>query len=359
MSFERKSGIVYHVEKTRLPHSESRNGMSSFLDNRTERVKNMNCSKVGTVFGQLTFLALMIAQCLLLASYPAKYQNDSSWYAFLLFITPAFGISWWRMNSDERKDSQLFYIWFTYAWLGLVPMVGIVFGLTAEELNRNKQFGPNELKIALSITPVMLLLFLNTLADTARRGEIAVFSFKMTVDLFDGNELLQNVIDENVENFGIPRSLIRALIAFACITFLLSPLEMAAHLLSEDEDNRKGWVGLNAIIQVFHNLILFGLRVGIWLGDGWNFSMFTVKNVIMICVRCLECASAFCVEEDADQEHSAAQPNAPPPPAQNPAFAIDYILRGLATRKRSILKTCWKCKNRTLASTFLMSKALI
>lgn len=286
----------------------------------------MSCSKVGTVFGQFTFLTLMIAQCLLLASYPAKYQNNSSWYFFLLFITPAFVISWWRMNSDERtKDAQLFYVWFAYTWLGLVPMVGIVFGLTAEKLDKNKQFGPDELKIALSITPVILLLLLNTLADTARREEITVFSFKMTIDIFDGNELLQTVIDENVENFGIPRSSIRALIAFACITFLLSPLEMAVHLLSEDQDERKVSAGVNAIIQVCQNLILFGLRLGIWLGDGWNFSMFTVKNVIMIFVRCLECASARRGEENADRENSAAQPSAPPPPAQNPAYAIDGI----------------------------------
>ena len=203
-----------------------------------------------TVFGQLTFFTLLIAQCLLLASYPAKYKDNFSWYIFLLFIAPAFGISWWRISiaSDERSDAQLVYIWFSYIWIGLVPMIAIVFALTAEELDKNKQFGPDELKIALCITPLLLLL-LNTGADTITRGEIAVFSYKMIIDIFDGSELLQIVIDENIENAGIPLSFMRALISFACITFLLSPLEMAANLLGgEQDDRREAAVGMNGFI---------------------------------------------------------------------------------------------------------------
>ncbi|XP_078364371.1 uncharacterized protein LOC144648780 [Oculina patagonica] len=206
-------------------------------------------------------------------------------------------------------------------------MIGIVFRLTAEKLDKSKQFGPDELKLSLCITPLILLLLLNTgeLEETIRREDVTLFTFKMTIDLVDGNELLQMVIDENIETFGIPRSFMRALIAFACFTFLLSPLEMAAHLLVKDQDNRRGAVGIYGFFQVLHNIILFKLRLGIWLGQGWNFSMFIVKNVIMICVRGLEFSYTYRDEEDAEPENNVSLPSAPPPPAQNPAFAIHGI----------------------------------
>ncbi len=271
----------------------------------------MGCRKVVIAFGNLTYLALLIAQCLLLASYPAKYQNNSSWYAFLLFIAPAFAISWWRIYSDERKDAQLVHVWFAYVYLGLVPMIGIVFALTAEELDKSKQFGPDELKLSLCITPLILLLLLSAGVDTITREKIILVSFKMFIDLLDGNELLQIVIDGNIENFGIPRSFMKALISFACITFLLSPLEMAAHLLVTDEDKRQGAVGIYGFFQVLHNITLFGLRLGIWLGEGWNFSMLIVKNVFMIFVRGLEFSYIFRREENAEQENNVRTGSAP------------------------------------------------
>ena len=280
----------------------------------------MNCSKVLTAFGQLTFLTLLVGQCLLLASYPAKYHNNSIWYALLLFIAPAFGVSWWRFTSNERSDAQLVSVWFAYVWLGLVPVIGIVFGLTVEELDKNKQFGPDELKIALCITPLVLLLLLSNGEDTITREEITLLSYKMTIDLFDGNELLQIVIDENIETFGIPRSFMRALISFACITFLLSPLEMSARLLFTDPYQNKCTVGINGFIQVCLNLTLFGLRLGIWLGEGWNYPFFTVKNVIMIFVRGFEFSNMFRAAQDAVPENNVREPSAPPPPAHDSPF---------------------------------------
>ncbi|WP_459806238.1 hypothetical protein, partial [Herbidospora sp. RD11066] len=71
----------------------------------------------------MTFLLLMIGQCLLLASFPAKYGNNSTWYAFLVFIVPALGLSWWWITSREEKIRRLFYVWLSYVWFGLVPMV--------------------------------------------------------------------------------------------------------------------------------------------------------------------------------------------------------------------------------------------
>ena len=181
----------------------------------------------------------MIAQCLLFASFPAKYQDNSGWYAFVLFITPALGFIWWWITGSEEHIGHLICIWFAYVWLGLVPMVGIVFGLTAEELDRNHQLDPNVLKICVGITPLPLLLLLDSAALPRYRKELTELSVMMTVDAFDGNELLRMVNDESVENtegqIGIPRGLVRALLSFACIAFLLSPLEMVGMLFVDEE----------------------------------------------------------------------------------------------------------------------------
>lgn len=280
------------------------------------------------------FLLLMIAQCLLLASFPAKYQENSTWYAFVAFIVPALGVSWWWITSHEEKIHQLLYVWFSYIFFGLVPMVGIVFALTEDKLDRNQEFGPNVLKICLNFTPLLLLLLLNTAAVPRYRKLLTGLSFMMTIDIFDGNDLLRMVIDENIENtaghkFGIPKSFMRAVLSFALITFLLSPYEMMAKLLVERQDGKKCFQCLNAVnglIQVVQNLVVLGLRLAVFLGYKWDASMFMAKNVIMIIFRTLECVYVFCDggSDGRGQREEAEHPlNARPPPTAPPAACVD------------------------------------
>ena len=289
-----------------------------------------DCAQVLSTFGRLMFLLLVIAQCLLLASFPAKHRNNSAWYAFLVFVAPALGIFWWWINTSEKKMIQLFYIWFGYTWLGLVPMIGIVFGLTAEKLDRSQQFGSNELKLSLGITPVLLLLLLSSRAvPPHRRNMMMNVSFFMAIDVFDSNELLRMVIDENIENthsFGIPRSLVRALLSFACIALLLSPLEIVGKLvkvdymedqeLDADPDFFSLLNGVNGAIQVCLNVIVLGLRLGILVYE-WDASMFIPKNIIMTFVRSLECRKCISMfrDEEVDAEEARQRNTLPPPTA--------------------------------------------
>lgn len=283
----------------------------------------MNWVKALTRFGRLTFLLLMIGQCLLLASFPAKYRNNSTWYAFLVFIVPALGLSWWWITSREEKIRRLFYVWLSYVWFGLVPMVVIVFALIAEKMDRNQAFDSNILKISLGITPVLLLLLLNSGADPRYRKVLTELSFAMTVDLFDGNELLRTVIDVNNANasgqFGVPRSFVKALLSFACITFLLSPVEMIGKLFLLYRDEKDCFQCLNGGLQVCLNLTVLGLRLGIFLGYRWDASMFIAKNIIMICARSLACVPAFRDGEGERRDEEEHRQIARPPPTAPPA----------------------------------------
>ena len=286
----------------------------------------MNWTKALTRFGRLTFLLLMVGQCLLLASFPAKYRDNSKWYAFLVFITPALGISWWWITSSVEKVRQLFYVWFSFVWIGLVPMVGIVFGLTAEKLDSSQTYSPNVLKITLCITPLLLLLLLNSGADPRYRKVLTELSFAMTVDVFDGNELLRTVIDASNENAaegqsGIPRRFTRALLSFACITFLLSPIEMVGKLFLLYRDEKACFQCIYGAIQVILNTAVLCLRLGMFLGYKWDASMFIAKNVIMIVARSLACVPAF---RNGGGEHGAEEnrQHARPPPTAPPVDQV-------------------------------------
>ena len=69
----------------------------------------LDCCKVLTKFRRLAFLLLMNTQCLLPASFPAKYRNNSSWYAFTVFVVPALGVlSWWWITSNREKWNTYF-----------------------------------------------------------------------------------------------------------------------------------------------------------------------------------------------------------------------------------------------------------
>ena len=205
-------------------------------------------------------------------------------------------------------------------------MVGIVFGLTAEKLDSSQPYSPNVLKITLCITPLLLLLLLNSGADPRYRKVLTELSFAMTVDAFDGNELLRTVIDASNENAaegqsGIPRSFTRALLSFACITFLLSPIEMVGKLFLLYRDEKVCFQCIYGAIQVILNTAVLCLRLGMFLGYKWDASMFIAKNVIMIVARSLACVPAF---RDGGGEHGAEENrrHARPPPTAPPVDQV-------------------------------------
>lgn len=286
----------------------------------------MNWSKLFIRFGRLTLLLLMILQCWLLASFPAKYLNNSAWYAFFVFILPALGITWWWITSSEDKVRRLFYVWFSYSWFGLVPMVGIVFPLTADKLDSNQPFDSNILKLALGITPLLLLLLLNSGADPQFRKALTELSFVMTVDIFDGNELLHTVIDITNENvasrFSIPKGFVSALLSFACISFILSPIQMIGKLFLLYQDEKMCFRCVNGGLQVFLNAAILGLRLGLFLGYKWNTSLFIFKNIIVIVARTMICLPVIRDEQARRRNSQAQQPFTRPPPTAPPASQV-------------------------------------
>ena len=80
--------------------------------------------------------------------------------------------------------------------------------------NDTKTLGPTLLKAILCVTPLLLLLLLNTASD-----ELCV---QLAVDLLDAVEMIDIVLDEKEHNYGISQGFGIAMITVACISFLLS-----------------------------------------------------------------------------------------------------------------------------------------
>ena len=76
------------------PSEEKRNVMASFL--------------VG--LGRFLFFALTVSQCFLLASYPAKYKENSYWYGVASSFAPSL-IAWVVVLFKEAMLCRLFFVW--------------------------------------------------------------------------------------------------------------------------------------------------------------------------------------------------------------------------------------------------------
>ena len=131
-------------------------------------------------------------------------------------------------KADLRR---FFCVWAVYICCALLPNVIVIFGSVVDNIEKERFLGPNVLKIVLCITPLLLLLLVNTADDShsseRRREVVAKLSVDMAIDLFDGVEMLDIVLEDKEHKYGISEEFMIATITVACFSFFLSPLQMA------------------------------------------------------------------------------------------------------------------------------------
>ena len=256
------------------------------------------------IVGRFVVFALMVMQCFFLASYPAHYEDEGGWYAIFLLFVPA-AVMWWWINSNTAHLFHVGIFWMVYIWLGVVPLIGIVFGRTGEEVKRGGFWNGSTLKMTLCITPLLLFLICHTRIATRdiHGGQISEWSTKALMNLFDGIELVGVILDENECNLGIPKDFKNTLIAFTCISFLWWPIGMAA-----DQDcDEPVLVSFCYSIQLLFDTIFLGLRLGLCLGYGKNVSVFISKNIIFIAVHSRRIFNFCCGSDDSDDDSTVNQ----------------------------------------------------
>lgn len=241
--------------------------------------------------GRLLFLVLVIAQCLLLASYPATYKNNSAWYAVAISYVPSV-LPWvGLMLFKAGKLGRLFYIWGLYV-LGLVISTAVVFAVAGDSLNKERFFGPNFLKMTFCFTPLLLLLLLHTAKDSNEyKDVVSKLCYQMVVDLFDAVEMLDIVLDETEHNYGIPKEFGVAMVALACISFLLSPWQMAEMDLVTEKPRPRMALWRNIIEMIIVNLVFLIVRLVIVFEYKKDESIFIAKNGIAIILSIIEIRS--------------------------------------------------------------------
>lgn len=248
--------------------------------------------------GRIFFFVLVGLQAYSLASYPAEYKNNDGLYGLVTLYGPALGL-WLYIMCDDKKLPWLFVVWMCYV-VSFVIFIGIIFGgdkPIEDKLDKAKFFGPNNLKMTLCLAPVILLLLLSTGTDSSRyREEIWQISLRMALDLFDGVEMLEVIIEENEVSHGVPKPFEKAILAFVCISFIFSPLQLIEIKLrsSAGRFRHRCREGLRTALQIICvNCVFLGLRMYLWRCYGKDASIFIAKNAIVICLGFFEVCSIF------------------------------------------------------------------
>ncbi|XP_028394170.1 uncharacterized protein LOC114518386 [Dendronephthya gigantea] len=185
-------------------------------------------------------------------------------------------------------------------------------------------FGPNILKTTLCATPVLMLLLLKSARapkrdnkttqsqdqtggnqnvepeDPIEDEDLKVLYFRATLNLFDGIEMLEELLEHGTQGIDVPLRLETAILVCVCLFYFLSFLELLhlafrckddeangnSNTQNDDEERRKKMWGVthvvNTVFQIGLNLSFFILRMIMWLSYKREAAIFIAKNLISI-----------------------------------------------------------------------------
>lgn len=266
----------------------------------------MDCS-LALVGRLLTFLLLCV-QCGFLTAFPVWYRDDHRLIPLLLLFSPVI-IYYAYCLATEAKLRKVFLTWGLYIVLGLIPYIAIIFALCGDILDKRHFLSPTCLKVILCITPVAFLLLVNTASDLGEHHEYATLAWTLsvaiTIDLVDSVEMLDTVLEERENSHGIPKEFGYVMVAAACVSFLLTLLQIAQNELKEKSASasvslrkkvasvslrEKVAILANALEILFVNLPFMVMRVIVIVkyDKDDNESIFITKNLIAIFLSALQ-----------------------------------------------------------------------
>lgn len=252
---------------------------------------------IGTIVkwvGRVVFFSLLTTQCGFLAAYPAQYKDNSFWYFITNSYVPAVMLWICLMYLDKADLRRFFCVWAVYICCALLPNVIVIFGFVVNNIEKERFLGPNVLKIVLCITPLLLLLLVNSADDShsseRHREVVARLSVEMAIDLFDGVEMLDIVLEEKEHSYGVSKEFALAMTIVACFSFFLSPLQMAQTKVSWGRPRTRFPIALirSIVKMVGVNLAFLIIRVWVFFEYGKDESIFIAKNGIAIILSLLE-----------------------------------------------------------------------
>ena len=211
----------------------------------------------------------------------------------ITFLCPVFFSVAWCPLSTQSRYSQILYRLGSVHVARLFPNTVIIFGFVVDDIKEESPLTPQALKIALCITPLLLLLLVNTAKDSYSSGNkelVAKLSVQMAIDLFDAVEMLDIILDEKEHKFNISKAYEIAMICVVCISFCLSPWQMAENKVSRwSEPKTRHKTSLLRMVEMFGvNAAFMVIRVLVFVNYGKDETIFIAKNVIAIILSVLE-----------------------------------------------------------------------
>ncbi|XP_052782136.1 uncharacterized protein LOC128218504 [Mya arenaria] len=254
----------------------------------------------------LRILCVIIAllQGSVLNYYLVKHKNVS-WYAWivadiailLLFVT-AFIISYKHLKLASKSSQPkapiqtgslplAYIVWLVYSVI-LAARVAIIFRDFAWQLDEEDFFGPNTLKINISMAAFVFLLLLlshhDAGIDSERKHAILEITGTVVFDILDSIDVLDIMFEKSaVDNF--PAHLDTAILIIACVNLVLPTLPLMT--LSKAHFGhrfipREITILHKIMIVFFVNLPLLAIRLVLWHLLSLDISIFPVKNLIVI-----------------------------------------------------------------------------
>ena len=240
--------------------------------------------------GRLAVVVLLLIQCGFLTAFPVWYTGDLRWIPVAILYAPA--VVYWMYR--EAKLVETFFTWSLYVVIALVPHVAITSVLCGDNLDKDNFLGPNCLKATLCITPLVFLVLMNAASDlgddnSEYRKLASMLSVLITIDLFDGVEMLDTVLDEKEHAHGIPKGFGIAMISVACLSFLLSLVRIAKNELDNGSVSTRNKVAIigNVFQIILLNLPFMVMRLVLFFKYKKDETIFIAKNGIAIFISFL------------------------------------------------------------------------
>ena len=186
------------------------------------------------------------------------------------------------------------YVWGLYIVFGLSPNIFLIFGFVVDSIEKENFLGPNTLKMVLCITPLLLILLLNTADDSQKsdkhRELVSKSSVQMAIDLLDVVEMLDIILEEKQRDLGIPKGFGITMVVVACVCLLLTIWKMAENKFNGGRPKvHKKTALLRSVVEVVCvNLVFLIVRVVVYFKYGKDESIFIAKNGIAIILSMLE-----------------------------------------------------------------------
>ena len=176
----------------------------------------------------------------------------------------------------RRHLSHFFRGWQFYICILLVPNIIVAFGVQASlEGMALRCRLPDEIKVSLCMTPILLILLLttadNSFSSKSHKELVRNLSVLMVADLFDAIEMLNNAFEGSSEAFDVSTIF---LVIGAIITVIVSSLQMAEYEFIEGvegESNEQIQYKPNVfrkIVELVTNLVALTIRLEVLIVHG-------------------------------------------------------------------------------------------